>query len=71
MASLKNKTAYQVQSLGFMALQKELGISGLIQFMKQFDLGSGNYTMDRDAWQHNFSLPNIVKAIKKQRKATS
>jgi hypothetical protein len=40
------KTNYEIEVLGFNVLRRELGVTGLIQFIQQFDKGSGNYTVD-------------------------
>ena len=40
-------TQNEIKRQGFNALQKNLGISGFIKFIQQFDLGDGDYTKER------------------------
>ena len=51
------------------ALVKELGVVKAIRFIAQFDLGSGNYATDRDAWQEGLTVEDIVADIKRGRRA--
>lgn len=38
-----------LRQLGIEALTKALGPVGMVRFMRQFEMGSGNYTQDREA----------------------
>jgi hypothetical protein len=38
-----------LRQLGIEALVKALGPAGMVHFMRQFDMGSGNDTEERDA----------------------
>jgi hypothetical protein len=38
-----------LRQLGIEALTKALGPVGMVRFMRQFDMGSGNYTEEREA----------------------
>jgi len=38
-----------LRQLGIEALTKALGPVGMVRFMRQFDMGSGNYTEERQA----------------------
>jgi len=58
-----HKTDAQIRILGFQAVQRELGLSGLIRFMQQFDLGEGDYTHDRDAWQDDYTVDSLADEI--------
>ena len=37
-----------LRQLGIEALVKALGPVGMVRFMRQFDMGSGNYTEERE-----------------------
>lgn len=63
MMSVMNKTDAQVRVLGLQAVRRELGIIGLIRFMQQFDIGEGDYTHDRDAWQDAYTVDSLASAI--------
>lgn len=68
MKILTKRTNNQITTLGFKALSKELGVSGFIEFMKQFDLGSGDYVKDREEWQKKYTVDSIATAIQEQKK---
>ena len=38
-----------LRQLGIEALTKALGPVGMVRFIRQFDMGSGNYTVEREA----------------------
>jgi hypothetical protein len=64
---LKNKsypTEHEIQQQAFQALQHSLGIVGLIRFMQQYDKGYGNYTLDRQEWQKDYSVDSLFDEIK-------
>ncbi len=57
------KTDYEIQKTAFDVLHKQLGISNLIRFMQQYDKGYGNYTIDRDEWQNNYTVDSLFTEI--------
>lgn len=65
MTAINYQTDYEIQKLAFSVLQKKLGITNLIRFMKQYDKGYGNYTTDRDAWQKEYTVDKLFEQIKK------
>lgn len=44
---------------GFKALVDALGYADAIRFIKQFDLGSGDYTKEHQQWLDKMSLEDI------------
>lgn len=54
----------EIRRLGIEALTKALGPAGMARFMQQFELGSGDYTKDRDEILGNPSIEEIVAEIK-------
>lgn len=64
MSVVEYKTEYEIQKTGLDALHKNLGISGLIRFMQQFNSGYGNYTKDRQNWQKEYTVDEIFNEIK-------
>ena len=38
---------YEIRTIGFEALLRELGPAGAIRFIQQYETGSGDYTRDR------------------------
>jgi hypothetical protein len=58
-----NKEAWQI-------LVKELGVVKAMRFWRQFDMGSGNFATDRDEWQKDLTVDEIVDRIERRRKNT-
>lgn len=48
-------TPAQVREAAHEAIIKELGVSGLVRYLKDQSLGSGDYTRDRHAWLPAFT----------------
>lgn len=53
-----------LRKAGINALQKELGSVGTVYFLRQFELGEGNYTNERDQILKNISHDEVVQNIK-------
>ena len=56
-----------VRNTGINALVKDLGITGAINFIRQFDMGYGDYTKERVQMDDDRSVVDIVNEIKKRR----
>ena len=54
-----------IKRLGIDALTEKLGPIGMIEFMRQFDSGYGDYTKERHAWLDNLTIDDIINEIKK------
>ncbi len=63
------KTPEQIRTIGLAVLKRELGADGLIQFLQQFDGGSGNWANERHDWVDRTSLADLRKATVKRRPA--
>ena len=63
MNTLNYKTENEIQKTAFDALQKSLGIVGLVRFIQQFDKGERNYTEDRHRWQKEYTVDKICDEI--------
>jgi len=50
--------------MGIEALTEKLGPIGMIEFMRQFDSGYGDYTKERHAWLDNMSIEEISNEIR-------
>ncbi len=48
-------------------LMRELGAAGLARFLRLNRSGSGDYTRDRDEWQKDLSLDQILASIREHR----
>ena len=48
-----------IRRLGINALTEKLGPVGMIEFMRQFDTGYGDYTKERHTWLDNLTIDDI------------
>lgn len=48
-------------------LKRELGADGLARFLRLRRSGSGDYTRDRNDWQKDLTVDQIVESIRQRR----
>ncbi len=60
---------YEIRTIGFEALLRELGPAGAIRFIQQYETGRGDYTRDRKKLLPKKSVREIGREIMKQRQA--
>jgi hypothetical protein len=65
----ENLTLYEIRTMGFDALVRELGPAGAIRFIQQYESGHGNYTRDRKKLLPKKTVREIGKQIIKQRQS--
>lgn len=58
----------EIRRLRIEALTKALGPAGMARFMQQFEMGSGDYTRDRDQILGNPTIDEIFARIEERRK---
>jgi hypothetical protein len=68
MIDVSKLTQAQIRQLGIEALTKALGPAGMARFMQQFEMGSGDYTRDRDKILGNPTVEEIFARIEERRK---
>ncbi len=68
MLDVTKLTQAEIRQLGIEALTKTLGHAGMAQFMQQFEIGSGDYTQDRDQILGNPTIDEIFARIQERRK---
>jgi hypothetical protein len=56
-----------IRKMGIDALNDSLGPVGMIEFMRQFDSGYGDYTKERHNWLDKLSIEEISNEIKKMK----
>ena len=61
-------TLEQIRVAGMAALSRELGIVGMIRFIQQFEIGTGDYSNDRHHWQDGQDVETIAGRIRENRK---
>jgi hypothetical protein len=59
------KDMNSIRKLGIDALSEKLGPIGMIEFIRQFDSGYGDYTKERHTWLDNLTIEDISDEIKK------
>ena len=64
-------TLYEIRTIGFEALLRELGPAGAIRFIQQYESGQGDYTRNRKKLLLKKSVRAIGKQIMKQRRSKS
>lgn len=62
-ANYRNPAA--IRKAGINALKKELGSVGAVYFLRQFEIGSGNYTVEREHLLAGITHEDIVKNIRR------
>ncbi len=67
----QNLTLYEIRTIGFDALIRELGPAGAIRFIQQYESGHGDYTRDRKKVLPKKSVRAIGRQIIKQRQSKS
>jgi len=66
---IETLTLYEIRTIGFEALLRELGPAGAIRFIQQYEAGHGNYTRNRKKLLPKKSVREIGKQIMKQRQS--
>lgn len=58
------RNSVNVRRLGLAALIKELGAVGAIYFIRQFNVGYGDYTTEREALLDGIALTDIISSVR-------
>jgi hypothetical protein len=53
-----------VRKAGMSALKKELGTVGAVYFLRQFSVGHGDYTAERDNLLQGITLDEIISSVR-------
>lgn len=62
---------YEIRTIGFEALVRELGPAGAIRFIQQYETGQGDYTRDRKKLLPKKTVREIGREIIKARQVKS
>jgi len=65
----ENPTLYEIRTIGFDALVRELGPAGAIRIIQQYESGHGDYTRNRKKLLPKKSVREIGRQIVKQRQS--
>ena len=66
MMEIRKVTLAEIHRRGLDALKEALGPVGMVRFLQQFYLGSGNYTQERELWLEGLTVKDIVREINQQ-----
>jgi hypothetical protein len=67
---VREMTPIQVQQTGLAILARELGPTGLVRFLQQFELGSGDYTAEREQWLGEMDVDAVMRLVEERRQST-
>ncbi len=56
-----------IRRMGIEALTEKLGPVGMVEFIRQFDSGYGDYTKERHEWLDDLDIDTIVKQAEGKR----
>jgi len=59
----------EVRQAGLDALHRALGPVGMVRFLQQFEVGSGDYSADRHGWLGTGDVADLVELIRERRSA--
>ncbi len=67
MIAIDQLTDEQFERHALELLQHELGPDGLARFLRLNRSGTGDYTRDREQWQKDLTIDQIVESIRRRR----
>ena len=67
MTAVDQLTDEQLDRHAFEVLIREFGPDGLARFLRLHRSGPGDYTRDRDLWQKDLKLEDVLESIEKSR----
>ena len=65
------KPLIEINQQAIRLLYKELGIVNAVRFLRQFTVGFGDYTQERDALFANKTLDEIISEVEKKQNKSS
>jgi hypothetical protein len=68
MIALHQLTDDQFERHALDVLMRELGAEGLARFLRLHRSGTGDYTRDRDKWQKDLTLDQVLESIREHRR---
>lgn len=68
MIAFDQLTDEQFERHALALLQRELGPDGLARFLRLNRSGRGDYSRDRDQWQRDVTIDQILESIREERR---
>ena len=66
-AQTDKMTLEEIRAVGHQVLLERLGPVGLVRFLQQYELGTGDYSTERHTWLNQQCVEDVAQAIVKQR----
>ena len=63
MIDARHITDEEIRNRGLDALRRELGVLGTIRFLRHFDRGKGDHSVERHLWLDGLSLDDILREL--------
>lgn len=64
------QTEDEIRDADLDALERELGLVGMIRYLQQGNTGSGDYTAERSAWLDGITVEELAAMVAELRKDT-
>ncbi|MEM1056795.1 MAG: hypothetical protein AAGI52_14830 [Bacteroidota bacterium] len=58
--TVPTRPLHEIDRAGRAALVRELGVADALRFLRQYTTGSGDYTAEREQWQGDASLDELL-----------
>ena len=68
MIAIDELTDQQFERHALEVLKRELGADGLVRFLRLNRSGPGDYTNDRDSWQKDLTVDQVIDSIHANRR---
>lgn len=66
MIDTRTMTPMQIHQAGLAVLSRELGPVGLIRFLQQYELGTGDYTKERHQWLDHLTVEDVIRLVREE-----
>jgi hypothetical protein len=68
MSQILHRTPVEIQRAGWEALKKQLGVTGALKFLLQYEKGEGDYTKLRRKFYKDKTVKDLMNEMQKERK---
>ncbi len=69
--NIRDMTPEEIHDAGLQALERELGVVGMVRFLQQFEKGIGDYTKERYDWLREEDIETFVREIEQRHQPQS
>jgi hypothetical protein len=68
MSQILHRTPVEIQRAGWEALKKQLGVTGALKFLLQYEKGEGDYRKLRRKFYKDKTVKDLMNEMQKERK---